>query len=570
MNAFRIACVALALVGWLVTGQAQTDCNPNDPAGYFEGTATSQQAGKLDASLSLRCDNGHYAGELVTPVGTYTVKDGHFDAGQLHLNLGSGEDSVIIEAAFDAGIPRGKFAAAADTGPVELHRTGDAKNPATSVEGLSLSKEQWQQDLGFLARELPKRHANAFHFISREGFAAEVAQLNGKLDHLNADEIYVGMDRIANSIGDGHTYIRIPVDDAKYPIDFQRFGDEYRVVATASGNEKTLGARVTKIGDTPIASASELLLALTPADETQVLRDSRVRSFLTLGIVLHGMGVILDRNVARYTFADDNGQEFTIDIDAVPPGESAKLNWISLVKEPPLFRQKPDDNFWYTYLPDSRTVYCSFRGYKDLGKQSKGLFDLIKQQHPDKLVIDMRLNGGGDYNVGLKYLVHPLRGLPDINRKGHLFVLVGPSTFSAAMSNSAHFRYQTNAILVGQQIGEKPNSYQEAREMKLPNSHWTVRYSVKFYKFVETGENVIRPDQEIIPTWNDYRSGRDPVLEWVLNYDARSRTTNPQHDTVQKSSSRKYAAAEFRLRSDLLEPRFLFAGLNRPIFQSHP
>ena len=37
------------------------------------------------------------------------------------------------------------------------------------------------------------------------------------------------------------------------------------------------------------------------------------------------------------------------------------------------------------------------------------------------------------------------------------------------MSNSAHFRYQTNAILAGQQIGEKPNSYQEAREMKLPN-----------------------------------------------------------------------------------------------------
>jgi hypothetical protein len=54
--------------------------------------------------------------------------------------------------------------------------------------------------------------------------------------------------------------------------------------------------------------------------------------------------------------------------------------------------------------------------------------------------------------------------------------------------------------------------------MKLPNSHWTVRYSVKFYKFVETGENLIRPDQEIIPSWEDYISGRDPVLDWVLNY----------------------------------------------------
>jgi hypothetical protein len=527
MNAFRFASVALALVAWSVSGQAQgqNGCKPNDPAGYFEGTATSQQAGKLDVSLNLHCDNGRYAGELVTPAGTYTVKDGHFEAGQFHLSLESGADTVTVEAAFDAGVLRGKFAGADDTGPVELHRTGDAKSPV-SAEGLSLSKEQWHQDLEFLARELPKYHADAFHFITRERFEAEVAELNGKLGHLNSDEIYVGMDRIANLIGDGHTYIKVPEDNANFPIDFQRFGDEYRVAATTSGNEKALGMRVIKIQEMPIARAYELLLSLTPSDETQVLRDSRALGFLTTGIFLHGTGIIPDRDVARYTLADDNGKEFTIDVHAVSLG-SSKLNWISAFKERPLFRQKPDDNFWYTYLPDSRTVYCSFRGYKDLGKQSKGLFDLIKQQHPDKVVIDMRLNGGGDYNEGLKYLVHPIRDLSEINRKGHLFVLVGPNTFSAAMSNSAHFRYQTNAILVGQQIGEKPNSYQEAREMKLPNSHWTVRYSVKFYKFVETGENVIRPDQEIIPSWDDYRSGRDPVLEWVLNYRARSGTTNP-------------------------------------------
>jgi Peptidase family S41 len=238
------------------------------------------------------------------------------------------------------------------------------------------------------------------------------------------------------------------------------------------------------------------------------------------------VGIIPDRDVARYTFADNNGREFLIDVHAIAPAESAKVKWIYAFKERPLFRQKPDNNFWYTYLPESHTVYCSFRGYKDLSKESKGLFDLIKQNHPDKLVIDMRLNGGGDYTVGLKYLVHPIRDLSDINRKGHLFILIGPNTFSAAMSNSAHFRNQTNAILVGQQIGEKPNSYQEVREMKLPNAGWTVRYSVKFYKFVETGENIIRPDQEIVASWDDYRCGRDPVLEWVLKHDDRSGTSN--------------------------------------------
>ena len=409
-----------------------------------------------------------------------------------------------------------------------------AASACAQSEELSLSHEQWHQDLAFLARELPKRHANAFHFISRERFEAEIDQLNAKLDRLNSDEIYVGMDRIVNLIGDGHTYIRVPADNAKFPIDLQRFGEEYRVIATTSQYEKALGARLTKIQDTPVADARDTILALTPSDENQVLRDSRVTGFLTLGIILRGTGIIPDRNVARYGFAEDDGQEFAIDIDSVAPGESSKLSWVSVPREPPLSRQRPDDNFWCTYLSDFHTVYCSFRGYKDLGKQSKALFALIKQRQPDKVVIDMRLNGGGDYKVGFKYLVHPLCKLPDTNREGHLFVLIGPNTFSAAMSNSAHFRYQTNAILVGQQIGEKPNSYQEAREMKLPNSHWTVRYSVKFYQFVETAENVIRPDHEIIPSWEDYRSGRDPVLQWVLTYNAGSGTSrdmNAPHES---------------------------------------
>jgi len=514
MNRLRVAISAVTFISWCAPlSLAQTGCKPQEPADYVEGFAIIQQAGKVNVSLHLHCDSGRY-GELVTPVGTYAVTDA-YKAGKLRLTLVAGSDTVTMEAALEDGAVRGNLVADDGKGPPELRRTSDAST-SSSAETLSLTKAQWHEDLSFLARELPKRHANAFHSVSRERFEAEVGELDQRLDQLNSDEIYVGMDRIANLIGDGHTYIRFPEDYANLPIDIARFEDDYRVVATANGNEKALGARVIKIADTPTARAHEMLLALTPSNETAVLRNARANGFLTAGILLHGIGLVRDRNLVRYAFADDDGKEFTVDVHSVTRSE--KLNWTYPYKEAPLFRQRPDEDFWYTYLPESRSVYCSFRGYKELGQHSKGLFDLIKQHHPDKLVIDIRMNGGGDYNVGLRHMVHPIRDIADINRKGHLFVLIGPDTFSAAMSNSAHFRYQTNAILVGQQIGEKPNSYQEAREMKLPNSHWTVRYSVKFYKFVDNGENLIRPDQEIIPSWDDYKSARDPVLDWVLNY----------------------------------------------------
>jgi hypothetical protein len=84
------------------------------------------------------------------------------------------------------------------------------------------------------------------------------------------------------------------------------------------------------------------------------------------------------------------------------------------------------------------------------------------------------------------------------------------------MNNAAQFRSRTAALLVGETIGERPNSWQEPREATLPHSRLTVRYATRFLEFAKGGENVVRPDQVIVPTWDDYRAGRDPVLDWVL------------------------------------------------------
>jgi Peptidase family S41 len=378
-----------------------------------------------------------------------------------------------------------------------------------------LSAQQWREDLQFLARELPKRHANAFHFTRREDFEKAVADLDSKLPNADADAAWVGLQRIVSLVGDAHTYLQTPQDSASdLPIDIAKFGEEYRIVSADPSMASSLGARVIKVGDMPIARAAELCKELFSRDENPTSSDSFVSNSLTSGGTLHGLGITSNRNLVRYTLVDDSGREFTIDArssasDAAP---------VRPFKEMPLYMQDGEQPFECKYLAEGRALYCNVRAIRDLRKPAAEMLTLIREKSPNKLVIDLRQNRGGDYTVGEKYLIHPVRDLPSINKKGHLFVLIGTDTFSAAMNNAAQFHSQTAAILVGQEIGEKPNSYQESRSITLPNSYLTVRYSTRFYRFAPDGDNAIRPDREIIPTWADYKAGADPVLAWALNY----------------------------------------------------
>lgn len=384
-------------------------------------------------------------------------------------------------------------------------------------ENLQLSTQQWREDLQFIARELPKRHANAFHFTPRERFEKGVADLDSQLEHAESDTAWVGLQRIVSLIGDAHTYLQTPQDSASdLPFDIARFGEDYRIVSVDPAMEEALGTRVIKVGDLPIARAAELCKELFSRDENPTASDSFISNALTSGGTLHGLGITNNRNLVRYTLVDDTGREFVVDAHS----SASEAAPVRVFKKIPLYMQDPEQTFACKYLAEPRALYCNVRTIRDLRNPVAGMLKVIREKNPEKLVIDLRQNRGGDYTVGEKYLIHPIRDLPSINKKGHLFVLIGTDTFSAAMNNAAQFRSQTAVLLVGQEIGEKPNSYQEPRSMVLPNSHLTVRYSTLFYRFAPDGDNAIRPDQEIVPTWADYRAGSDPVLAWVLKYSA--------------------------------------------------
>jgi len=390
------------------------------------------------------------------------------------------------------------------------------------IQTPTLTVQEWREDLRYLSRELARRHKNLYHATSREQFERAVAELDAAIPSLQGHQIIVRMQQIAATVGDGHTGWHMPPYFKRYPLALYWFGNELRVIAAAEGYKSSLGMRVVKIGSASINEVQARVRSCFPSAENEnewyVLGTSP--AFIVVPEVLHALGIVPGLGPATFTFEGEDANPLALEIR---PVEVPVVNGVptlrlrAAAKEEPLFRQKRGEKFWFTYLPDSQTVYVSFRGYDSLGDNARKLFQFLAANPAKRLVIDMRQNGGGDFFEGRRHLIQPLRKRPAINQKGRLFVIIGRQTFSAAMANAIDFRKETNAILVGEPIGERPNSYSENDEMTLPNSRLVVSYSTRYYKFLEEDAPAVMPDKRIDPNWADFRAGRDPVLDWILS-----------------------------------------------------
>jgi hypothetical protein len=479
----------------------------------YAGSASSRQAGRLSVTLTLTCTNGRYGGSFTTPVGPFTITGGTLNGSTLTLQFAGGGAAGTLEGTVIGERFDGTFSLGSDSGPFALQQTTGKVPPAAPT--LDVSPAAWHDDLTYLARELPALHPDPYRFISAAAFDAEVTSVDRALAHANGDQAYFAFDRIANSIGDAHTYVEFPPDDANLPLDIERFGSDYRVVDASATYAQAVSSQILAVDGVPIAEVAKRLMAITPAPETMSLREARVEGFMTIGMALHGSGITPSRDRATYELQRGT-KTFSLVVHALAAGQ--RVQYVYAWRTTPLYASRPKGGFWFVSLPASHAVYCRFQSYEHLAQNALALLRFVRELRPAKLVIDMRGNGGGSYTDGLNDLILPIAAMPSINRTGHLFVLVDQDTFSAAMANAAQFRYDTRALLVGRTIGERPNSYQEPRQFVLPDTGLVVRYSTRYYAFVPSRRDEVIPDHVATPTWEQFSAGEDPALAWALGW----------------------------------------------------
>lgn len=386
--------------------------------------------------------------------------------------------------------------------------------------------EKWREDVRFYARELPARHKNLFFHLSKEEFERDVRLLEKDVERLTDDEIKLRLMTLTARINDGHTlfYWEKLEDITVFPIRLRQFPEGFYAVETAPAYKEILGKRLVKMGDVKIDEAARRVRRVFAAENDFGVKNS-LSQYLVIPFILKANRITNNTAQAVYTFADANGEKSRANVEPVRYADYAKSEKSSFFdgRTAPLALRNADKNYWFEYLPDEKTLYlaynvCQEDKSKSFAEFAKEMFAVVDKSAAEKIVVDLRRNGGGNSKV-LHPLYDELVARPELSRKGKLFILTSRQTFSSGFLNAIEMKQKFGALWIGEPSAQAPVGYGEVKNFDLPNSKLRVQYSTKKYTYDENEKRDFMPvDVSVEETFADFSAGRDAVLTTVFKY----------------------------------------------------
>lgn len=447
-------------------------------------------------------------------------------------------------------------------------------SPVTPAEA-----SRWREDLRYFAEQAPQVHKNLFHSMTREHFDIALKNLDERIPGLSRDQIIVEITRIAAMIGDGHTYVELqnpPANFRHYPLKLYWFPDGVYVVKADKKYAAAVGGRVVRLGKVSGQNAYEAVSQIVPRDNLSQVKWM-TPFYMSLAEVLDGLGLVDNQEAVPLTVEKDGVQTTVVlkpEAGELPLDEFVlPVDWVD-ARDPaapqPLWQRDPANHYWFEYLNDSRTIYLQFNAVAQKPDETvEAFFNRVMafaDTHPvDRFVLDERLNGGGN-NYLLRPIIHAFIRSDSVNEPGKLFTIIGRQTFSAAMNCVNRMKLNTNTLFVGEPTGSSPNMYGDNAPVVLPNSKLTVRLSTLWWQDMDPRDQRAwqAPDLSTEITFADYRAGRDPAMDAILNY-------KPGPDIVElvrvAAEKGDYAGAKAALQTFIQDPLHKYSSIESDINQ---
>ncbi len=453
----------------------------------------------------------------------------------------------------------------------------------SKIEIEKLTAADWQSDLRFLQQTVHKDYSFLFKKVTAAAFDTEVEKLYKAMPAMKYHQRMAGFARIVSLFKYGHTNIAWRQTPLKYhvaPVNFYWFSDGLYAEGADKKYASIVGAKLIKVEGVPVAQALEKIKPLVPAENDQYFKAYGL-DFLTIPETLHAQGVVKDlKTTVTYTFEKD-GKQFDQTLATL---ESFRLprNYGFVTTGPdcvsvrdqsmtPHYLKYLDKNYYYEYLADNKTVYVRQSQVLDDKTESiaefyKKVFEFIDKNEVDKLVIDVRLNGGGN-NYKNKPVVMGIVESKKINKPGKLFVITGRRTFSACQNLVNEFSNYTNALFVGEPTAENINFYGDTRRVELPKTGIPVNLSFAWWQDKPQWENAdwLAPLLAVDMSAEDYKTNRDPILEACLSFSDKNVVLDPIEYLKDLFRAGKVAEVETEAKRMVADPKYRYFNFEAKI-----
>lgn len=383
----------------------------------------------------------------------------------------------------------------------------------------STRNESWKADLKFVKTELPKKHKNLFFSKSKSEFNADMDSLIGKIEKYSDIEMKAELAKIINSVNDSHTSVNIQ-GDLVYPLSFFQFENDIYLTNSSLEYKDFWGKKLVGINGYSIEQLRSKFEPFVPKDN-KAISENEFPSFLKYVESLKAAGIAKSDD-AVFTFEGVNQNSITVK----PLDKDSYQKTKFLSNEPeylskfPLPKQRTD-NYWFKYIEDKNTVYVKYNACSNTKNYSfssftKDVFKAVDNNRAQTLIVDLRDNGGGNSMIFNPFLKE-IKKRDNINKKENLFVIIGRRTFSSAILNAMDLKNTTNATLVGESTGGKPNHFGEVKVLRLSNVNIDLYYSSNYFRTTKKDTDSLYPDVEIPLKAASYFSGKDDFLDYILN-----------------------------------------------------
>lgn len=468
-----------------------------------------------------------------------------------------------------------------------IHAQEGHTYPASSIStNAKLTAADWQSDLKFLQQKVHTDYSFLFKKVTAEQFNAEVEKLHKAIPNMQDHERMAGIARIVSLFKYGHTNIAWRESPIKYhvaPVNFYWFSDGIYVEGLDKKYEKMLGAKLVKVEAVPVKEALNAVKPVVPSENDQYFKAFGL-DMLTIPEVLHAQGVSKEmKKSVTYTLEKD-GKIFDQTVAAVDafrfPRQYGFVNpgndWISVRDNStsPNYLKNLESIYYYEYLPESKTVYVRHSQIQDDPKEAipafyKKVFEFIEKNDVERLVLDVRLNGGGN-NYKNKPIVTGIVESKKINKPGKLFVIIGRRTFSACQNLVNELHNYTQAIFIGEPTAENINFYGDTRRVELPNTKIPVNLSFAWWQDKPQWENDdwLAPHLAIDMSFDEYRTNKDPMLDACLKFSDKDLILDPMRHLRELFVAGKMDQVESEAKKMATDPKYRYVNFEQKINQS--